>query len=129
MSGFDWEEYIECADLLLEAPLQGLSNEAQWRVAVSRAYYGAFCLARNVLQNEGKKIPETAEAHRAVVRILNRSSDRKRQQAGNWLKRLRQKRNTVDYNDQLSTQSPPKIRKKVESAITNAREILKVMND
>ena len=43
---FDWEEYFNLAK-----ELAGTTEEAKLRSAVSRAYYSAFCLARNYLRD------------------------------------------------------------------------------
>ena len=43
---FDWLEYFNLAKELAET-----SKEAELRSAVSRAYYSAFCLARNYLRD------------------------------------------------------------------------------
>ena len=43
---FDWEEYFNLAQ-----ELAGTNEEAKLRSAVSRAYYSAFCLARNYLRD------------------------------------------------------------------------------
>jgi hypothetical protein len=49
--------------LHLAVRLSGGATEAQWRSAVSRAYYGAFHLARDFVESCGVTLPKTAEAH------------------------------------------------------------------
>lgn len=44
---FDWREYLELAKELVSQANSGYSAEAAERSAVSRAYYAAFCHARN----------------------------------------------------------------------------------
>ena len=46
---FDWADYLTLAQELATRR----SDEAALRPAVSRAYYAAFCQARNVLRREG----------------------------------------------------------------------------
>lgn len=41
-------------------------SEAELRTAVSRAYYAAFHVAKELLEDAGIALPNTAEAHRNV---------------------------------------------------------------
>jgi hypothetical protein len=127
MSGFDWKEYVDCADELVDTPFQDISPEAHWRIAAGRAYYGAFCVVRNVLKDEGNHIPESGKAHGKVRELLNNSGDSERRRAGKYLGRLHGKRKEADYNDVLSTQRPPAIRRKAKAAVANAREVIRIM--
>lgn len=45
--GFDWKEYLILAQFLGGDSGISYSDEAARRAAVSRAYYAAFCFARN----------------------------------------------------------------------------------
>jgi uncharacterized protein (UPF0332 family) len=117
MSDFDWQDYIELADELVDGPLD-VSAEAQWRAAASRAYYGAFCMARNALESEAHTFPETGRAHRDVRRTLQKDPDRKK--LGETLNRLHERRKAADYDDRL----PLQFRKKAKMCVTNAREIV-----
>jgi hypothetical protein len=49
--------------LHLAVRLSGGATEAEWRSAVSRAYYGAFHLARDFVESCGVTLPKTADAH------------------------------------------------------------------
>jgi uncharacterized protein (UPF0332 family) len=51
MNEFDWREYLNLAKFLLDLKSSGISKEALYRCAVSRAYYSAFCWARNYAQD------------------------------------------------------------------------------
>ena len=44
---FDWKEYLALAHFLQQHSATGLNQEAAFRSAISRAYYAAFCHARN----------------------------------------------------------------------------------
>ncbi len=55
---FDWSEYFRLAfDLDVRARLEAnpQAQEAKWRTAISRAYYAAWCKARNKLLSAEKK--------------------------------------------------------------------------
>lgn len=46
--GFDWKKYLELASYLKNTPgCSSFLKEAAFRSVVSRAYYAAFCHARN----------------------------------------------------------------------------------
>ena len=71
--------------------------------SVSRAYYAAFCKARNYLRDiEGRSIPSTGDAHVFVRDEFRYSADRLRRKIGNNLNRLRIDRNKVDYDDSVT---------------------------
>ena len=44
---FDWTEYLNLADILVRDRASYTNEEACFRAAISRAYYYAFCSARN----------------------------------------------------------------------------------
>lgn len=97
---FNWCDYLDLANEL--AGKRGISSqEARFRSAVSRAYYGAFCLARNHLKKQGCTIPETGEAHWKVPKIFREENDRRCKQIAGDLDRLRKDRRDADYEDQF----------------------------
>lgn len=49
--------------LQLAIRLSGGATEAEWGCAVSRAYYGAFHVARQFVETCGATLPKTADAH------------------------------------------------------------------
>lgn len=57
---FNWKEYLEIAKFLknindsLSEKNAKFSTEAAYRVAISRAYYAAFCYARNHAKDKFK---------------------------------------------------------------------------
>jgi uncharacterized protein (UPF0332 family) len=100
---FDWLEYLKLAQKLAGQTVSPPNQEAKLRSSVSRAYYAAFCTARNYLRDiEGYPIPSGVEAHTYVRDEFKRSSDRIRRKIGNNLDRLRRYRNTVDYDDSVT---------------------------
>ena len=44
---FPWGDYLKVAEALIRARSTFASPEARYRTAISRAYYAAYCAARN----------------------------------------------------------------------------------
>jgi len=100
---FDWSEYLGLAKELAGQAVSPASQEAKLRAAISRAYYAAFCKARNHLRdNEGHVIPLGGEAHAYIRDQFKNSPDQLRSQIGHNLDRLRRHRNRVDYDDTVT---------------------------
>jgi len=112
---FDWTQYL----VLAEELAMHSNDEASLRSAVSRAYYAAFCTARNRLLQEGEEIPTTGEAHATVWTKYRKSVQKHRKDIGTTGDRLRRSRNKADYDDEF-----PDISEKVEQALVNARYLL-----
>jgi uncharacterized protein (UPF0332 family) len=101
---FDWSEYFNLAKELAET-----SEEAKLRSAVSRAYYSAFCLARNYLRDIPQK-PRLSRnktydinPHQDVAEnfIHHQSKSQTMIEIGQDLSRLRKMRNKADYQDTM----------------------------
>ena len=101
---FDWAEYLALAQELVGQQVPPAGQEAHQRAAISRAYYAAFCKARNRLRDkEGHQdIPKSARAHRYVSDPFRNSSDQARNEIGAHLDRLRLDRNKADYDDSVA---------------------------
>lgn len=82
---FDPKELLELAEDLSRQP-----GEAHERSAISRAYYGAFLMARDAAGIQD----ETSEAHFATWRHY---ADRGETQLAKDLRKLRKARNLADY--------------------------------
>jgi uncharacterized protein (UPF0332 family) len=54
---FDWKLYVQLAVELIDFHQREALKGACFRSAISRAYYGVFCIARNFLKSKGKTIP------------------------------------------------------------------------
>ncbi len=121
---FDWSEYLGLAQELSGQTASPASQEAKLRAAISRAYYAAFCKARNHLRDrEGHAIPIGGKAHAYVRDKFKNSPDQLRSQIGHNLDRLRRHRNIVDYDDSVSgllpmTSRDLKLAQRVLSALT-----------
>ena len=97
---FDWSEYLKLAQELAGRTVGPARQKAKLRSSVSRAYYAAFCQARNYLWDvEGYSIPTTSEAHIHVRDEFKFSSDKLRRKIGDNLDRLRLERRKADYED------------------------------
>lgn len=92
---FDWAGYLTLAE-----ELGGRADdEAALRSAISRAYYAAFCSARNRLRNGGVSPPATGDSHTAIRNIYRLSPDPRAVAIGTTGDRLRRMRNRADYHD------------------------------
>ena len=100
---FDWSEYLQLARELAGQAVSPAKEEAKLRSSVSRAYYVAFCKARNYLRDvEGHLIPLGPESHLYVRDEFETSPDKLRRKIGDGLDRLRIRRSRVDYDDSVA---------------------------
>lgn len=98
-NAFEWNELIDLAHSIRNSAGLG-SAEAINRSAISRAYYGAFCLARNKGVNEGWiSINNTGRDHEIVKNYYKGSSNRTKMNIGVALERLHVYRKYADYDD------------------------------
>lgn len=74
------------------------ATEAEWRTAVSRAYYAAFHVARQLLEDLGFTVPRGDRAHGYLWLRLANGGDPQVQKAGMDLSNLRGRRNQADYD-------------------------------
>lgn len=122
---FNWSEYLNLAEMLTGRTTIPSSQEAKLRSAVSRAYYAAFCQARNHLRDEeGHTIPPGGQAHPYVRDALRSSSDRARKQIGNDLDRLRRRRNQADYEDVF-----PALPAEADTALRLAAKVIFILSN
>jgi len=90
----NWRDF-----LVLAARLAGGAAEADWRTAVSRAYYAAFHVARTLLSDLRFTVPRADRAHQYLVFRLGNSGEPAVEQAGRDLETLRRVRNRADYDE------------------------------
>lgn len=93
---------MDPADFItLAIKLSNSRGEAELRSAVSRAYYGAFHLAREFVEDCGVHLPRkemyAAEVHAKVRFCLNQGNE-DAAHAANRLGSLRDSRNRADYD-------------------------------
>lgn len=109
---FDWKEYLSLAEELAKR-----NDEAALRAAVSRAYYAAFCTARNHLRQKGNIIPNSEQTHKIVWESFKQKGKDHAAvyQNGN---RLKNKRRQADYDDEVD-----KLSNLVETALVDAKNV------
>ena len=112
---FHWKDYILLAQELIEiAP----EKEEYLRSAISRAYYGVFCIARSKKNIQG----EGAGIHHDVQEKYSNSADIEDRIIGRTLASLRKQRNKADYSDEYSIDID-----KAEELLGDAQKILKLL--
>lgn len=124
---FDWSEYFNLAKELGET-----SKEAELRSAVSRAYYSAFCLARNYLRDiqqyprlwRNKTYEIDAHQYVAEKFIHNQSKSQPMIEIGKDLTRLRKMRNKADYEDTIFN-----LQKEARNALMLAQNIISALSN
>ena len=87
------EEFLGLAENYATGP-----TEADWRSAVSRAYYAAFHVAREFMSNLGFATPRADQAHAFLWRRLGNCGCVPLALAGSRLNQLRGERNRADYD-------------------------------
>src|SRR5262249_23489096 len=98
--------------LTLARQLSLATTESAWRSAISRAYYAAFHVARQLLEDLGFAVPYADRADGYVWLRLSNCGEAVVEQAGRELNDLRRHRNSADYD----------LARPVRSAIARSRE-------
>ncbi|WAI00393.1 HEPN domain-containing protein [Methanogenium organophilum] len=93
---FQWSHYIGIARFLLRN-IDDINEEAAYRSAISRAYYAAFCHAKYYAKDNSGFIPENTADDHLILREHFRTSGKS--DIVRSLQRLREWRNSSDYND------------------------------
>ena len=100
---FDWCEYLNLAQELCGQTGVSAIQDAKLRTSVSRAYYCAFCVARNYLRDvKGLPIASDVTAHQSVANWFKGRQGKRERKVGHDLDRLRIDRNKADYDDTVS---------------------------
>src|SRR5713101_728199 len=84
--------------LTLAKALANETTEADWRSAVSRAYYGAFHVARQLLEDLGFTVPQADRAHAYLWLRLSNCGHAQLKEAGRAVNDLRRERNWSNYD-------------------------------
>ena len=119
---FNWEDFITLAEYLELNDYP--PEEAAQRTAVSRAYYGAYCLARNFAEATGEIIIKgKAEDHSEVIEFYEAKPAF--QQVASCLREMRRWRNECDYdNNNLK-----RLDRLCFSAKTNAHKVITLLKN
>jgi len=111
-------------DFLAQARmLAANSTEVAWRSAVSRAYYGAFHEARDLVESLGFAVPPDANAYRYLYYRLSNAGYPQVNAAGQSLNALRRQRTWADYL--LRHLPPPRI---AQAAVSMAEQIIQTLD-
>lgn len=96
------------------------TTEAHYRSAISRAYYGAFHTARQLLQDVGIRLPKGEQIHMKATFCLRGCGNRSAAEAAAELEVLRTERNRADYEleGRATTQAA------AQSQVQTAKEIV-----
>lgn len=84
--------------LLVAVDLLEGTRQADWRTAVSRAYYAAFLVAVELFREAGFVLPPDQKAHQYVYERLNNCGRTEVIDAAERLRDLRIWRNRADYS-------------------------------
>jgi hypothetical protein len=117
---FDWNEYLTLAQFLQRHSEAGINQESAHRSAVSRAYFAAFCHARNYARDRhGLNLTYTGDDHSLVMRHFR---FRKAKGVAIKLDMLRKWRNRCDYEDSVDDLSII-----LASAILEAQKVIAIL--
>lgn len=116
---FDWREYLQLSRFLQDGRTRYIP-EAAYRCGISRAYYAAFCHARNYARDNEEFVPKYDWRDHQLLRAHFITS---RENMTLQLDQLRQWRNACDYKDELRGLSGL-----IPSAIEYAAEIIEELS-
>lgn len=114
---FHWDEYLRLARFLETAGSRQYTQEAARRSATSRAYYAAFCHARNFARDQHGFQPSYNVPDHGDVRA--HFGTHGMPEIADKLRELRQWRNLCDYRDTVHS-----LERLVANAISRADEVL-----
>jgi uncharacterized protein (UPF0332 family) len=106
----NWRDFLVLAGRLATG-----TGEADWRTAVSRAYYAAFHVARRLFIDLRFTVPRADRAHQYLVFRLSNCGESVVELAGRDLETLRRLRNRADY-DELPALAQPQAAAAVQLA-------------
>lgn len=113
-------QYIDLSDELIKHSNTSQLKEAYLRSAISRSYYGVFCLARNFLIfTKGITIPPV-DTHKFVREQYLKSSNIIEKKIGESMKALLHERKIADYDNNATMHF-----KRAETAVELSKRILK----
>ena len=121
---FDWAEYLALAQELAGQAGGAAGPEARLRSSVSRAYYAAFCNARNFLRDVKHVSIPRENVHSFVISLFQRGADNNEKKVGADLDRLRRARNQADYDDSL-----PNVQQVMKSTLLQAQQAISTLGN
>ncbi|MFN4817115.1 MAG: HEPN domain-containing protein [Pseudanabaena sp.] len=125
---FNWSLYLVLAEQLLKDALlypqpktDNKIDEAYYRSAISRAYYAAFCVTKNYLEEHHITIPRK-ESHIFVANELK--NNRNTRKIAAVFISLRDYRNIADYDDK----TPSGLANIAKQSTRNSQLIIDLIN-
>src|SRR5262245_28965489 len=104
--------------LVVAGLLATRATEADWRTAISRAYYAAFHTAREYMTRIRFRVPAGEQAHAYLWLRMSNTGDSKLDAVGRLLRDLRGRRNNADYD-----LARPRSQANATDAIVDAKDI------
>lgn len=104
---FDWHDYFKLADQLNSDPAVFGVDEAVFRCVASRAYYSAFCNARNTAIAKHHVTFGKFQVHQAVANHFFRRHSTLEKRISRNLSRLKKRRIQADYEDLIALPDTP----------------------
>lgn len=103
---FNWAEYLDVAyELAAISAATAVSQEAQLRSSISRAYYAAYKTATNIVRSKDQFVElPTGSGHRQLIQHFRNSTDQQCRAVGSDLDLLLRLRREADYNEFIAPQ-------------------------
>ena len=115
----DFREFLVLAETLTEG-----NTEAEWRTALSRAYYAAFHVGCECLSSLGFRVPTHSEqSHVFAWRRWSNTGEWSIDDAGRFLNSLRSARNNADYNKHATI-----VASHADDAVRAARTVIETLD-
>ena len=120
---FDWSTYLEVAQELASG-----GTEAKRRSSISRAYYSAFCTAREWLAEHDSAFhpPKTGDSHKAIWDRFNEGPERQKLQVAKEGSKLKFSRTEADYNGKYAGCNDDRT---AQAELLRARTVLKLLRE
>jgi uncharacterized protein (UPF0332 family) len=117
---FSWREYLTLAEALIQARTRFAPAEARYRTAISRAYYAAYCAARNHAALYEGYTPITAgRDHARVAEHYRTGRTPAHHRIAHALRRLLDDRHRADYENDIIDD----VRSIARAAVQDARQV------
>ncbi|HHV54427.1 MAG TPA: hypothetical protein GXX55_03115 [Firmicutes bacterium] len=110
---FNWQNFLN-----LSVQLASGVSEAEWRSAISRAYYAVYHISRRFACSQAYSEPAHGR-HQALIKWFKCCAEREYKVLGMGIERLYVKRLIADYNDKQAV-----AKKDAEAAINEAKLLL-----
>jgi len=116
---FDWNNFLEVAERLSTQ-----QDEASLRIAVSRAYYCIYNLAKKRAVSNGYQRKNGESSHAQMWRVYSLSPDSICKKLSTIGERLKEKRERADYEDQEYV----RVDEEAKQAIADARSFIRQLD-